>query len=74
MQLSELTQDDRDRYVLYTRGSGPKQRGRIKWWNDKYVFVVYHCDGNWDDFHNYTAAATSPDDLEFEQESGDTDG
>lgn len=27
------------------------------------VFVVYHCDNNWDEYYNYTAALTSQEDL-----------
>jgi len=47
-------------WVLYV----PKgEVGRIKSWNDKWIFVVYHCDKKWDNFYDYTAAATSPEDL-----------
>lgn len=27
------------------------------------VFVVYHCDGNWGNYEDYTAALTNCDDL-----------
>ena len=37
--------------------------GRVKSWNDQWVFVVYKCAGQWDDFASYTAAATDPEDL-----------
>ena len=47
-------------WVLYE----PKgEIGRVKSTNEKWVFVVYNCDGQWDDYNNYTAAATKPDDL-----------
>jgi hypothetical protein len=39
------------------------ERGRIKSWNDKWVFVVFHCDDNWQDFENYTGAACKRSDL-----------
>lgn len=33
--------------------------------NDKYAFVVYHCNNNWSDYENYTAARTRIEDLEM---------
>jgi hypothetical protein len=39
--------------------------GRIKSWNDSFVFVVYHCQNQWDRFSDWTAAATLPEDLEL---------
>jgi len=29
------------------------------------VFVVYHCANNWDEYEEYTAARTEPDDLKI---------
>lgn len=58
-------------WVEYTDGVGEKRIGRIKWWNVKctsWVFVVYHCDNNWEDFENYTAAMTNRDDLTIIEE------
>ena len=37
--------------------------GRVKSANDKWVFVVYNCDSQWERFEDYTAAATDPNDL-----------
>jgi hypothetical protein len=39
---------------------------RNKSWNERFVYVVYRCGGHWDDYANYTAAPTLPEDLEFE--------
>jgi hypothetical protein len=39
------------------------QVGRVKKHDDKCIFVVFFCDNDWDNFANYTAAATDPDDL-----------
>lgn len=53
-------------WVEYTPYPGRKEIGRIKWWNVKcstWVFVVFKCDDNWEDFANYTAAMTNRDDL-----------
>ncbi len=71
MEILELSKHDVGRWVVYTPSHGEPERGRIKFWNDKYVFVVYHCDNNWDDYQNYIAAATSPEDLCFIEEEDD---
>jgi hypothetical protein len=63
-------------WVLYKPYFGPgaipdaprhvnEQIGRIKSWNDKYIFVVYNCAGEWDKFADYTAAATDTSELIF---------
>lgn len=39
--------------------------GRIKGWNDTFVFVVYKCGGQWDRFQDFTGQATNPEDLDF---------
>lgn len=46
-------------------GVGELEKGKIKSWNDNFIFVVYKCDNQWDRFQDYTGCATSPDDLEF---------
>lgn len=54
------------RWVVYTDQIAKiSQEGRIKSWNDQYIFVVYHCDKDWIHFQNYTAAATDPRHLRF---------
>lgn len=52
-------------FVAYTSGTGEKEIGRVKSVHPdpRKVFVVYKCGGNWDDFQNYTAAATDVRDL-----------
>ncbi len=62
---NKLTFGDIGKIVTYTDGIGAKVFGRIKSWNDRWVFVVYKCDGDWVHFLQYTAAATRPIDLEF---------
>jgi len=56
-----LTQEDVGRWVVYDN----VQKGRIKSWNDEYIFVVYSCAGEWDRFRDFTAAATKPEKLSF---------
>jgi hypothetical protein len=52
-------------YYLNKGGAGEKERGRIKSWNEKWIFVVYRCDHQWDRFQDFTGAATDPEDLRF---------
>ena len=42
-----------------------KERGMVKSLCDDhaYVFVVYHCAGNWDNYADYTAARTDKSQL-----------
>ena len=66
IDIRDLTEEDLGRYVIYTDGSEGKQRGRIKDWNDTWIFVVYHCADEWDNYRDYTGCATTPSDLKFE--------
>jgi hypothetical protein len=63
--IENLKQEDIGKWVLYTDSVGAIEKGKIKSWNAKYIFVVYKCNFEWDDFKNYTAAATEPNDLNF---------
>lgn len=73
IQNKELTKKDIGKYVKYTPPfeGGISETGRIKSWNTKFVFVVYRCDNNWDEYEKYTAAATNPYDLIFIHENKD---
>ena len=64
IDIAELTKEDIGKWVVY---SDPfkKEKGRIKSWNDKYIFVVYKCDSRWDRFQDFTGCATNPEDLNF---------
>ncbi len=65
IKIEELTEEQVGSEVIYTDGVGNKESGRIKSWNDKWIFVVYNCAGEWDNYQDYTAAATDPKDLEW---------
>ena len=56
-----LRPGDRVTYVA----PGRRERGRVKRIADGGAFVVYHCDGNWERFEDYTAALTRAEDLEL---------
>lgn len=62
----DLRKSDVGRYVIYTDGVGDTQKGRIKTWNDCYVFVVYYCANDWVNYLAYGSQATDGKDLEFE--------
>jgi hypothetical protein len=64
--IASLTANDRGRWVIYSTRLGHIERGRIKSWTDKFIYVVYRCpDDQWDQFADYTAAPTRPEDLEY---------
>jgi hypothetical protein len=65
MNIKDLTKDDIGRWVIYNPGFGKPEFGKIKSWNDKFIFVVYKCDDNWHRFEDYTGCATEPKDLTF---------
>jgi len=62
-----LTEQDKGRWVEYAPGHGDPEQGRIKSWNDKWIFVVYHCGDRWEEYTKFTAAATPPQDLTFKE-------
>jgi len=65
IDIRQLTDEDIGKEVLYTNGAGDKEFGKLKSWNYKWIFVVYHCADDWDNYRDYTGAATDPNDLEF---------
>lgn len=65
IDVAKLRKEDIGKWVLYTPSYGKTEKGRIKSWNEKWIFVVYACAGEWDRFQDYTGAATHPKDLRF---------
>ncbi len=65
IRISALTIEDVGRWVEYVPNHGGTEQGRIKSWNEKFIFVVYKCNNQWDRFQDYTGQATSPEDLRF---------
>lgn len=63
IDIKKLNKSDVDRWVEYNNGVTYPQIGKIKSWTDKYIFVVYKCDYEWDNYNDYTAAATMPGEL-----------
>jgi hypothetical protein len=66
IDIKKLTKKDIGHWVKYTRPySLTREKGKIKSWNNKYIFVVYKCANNWDNYQSYTGIATNPKDLEY---------
>jgi hypothetical protein len=65
ISIDELTTDDVGRWVVYRDRVGNTERGRIKYWNRQFVFVVFNCANEWRRYKDFTAAAVTPKDLEF---------
>ncbi len=65
IDIAKLDKADVGKWVEYRSGIPNKipEKGKIKSWNDKFIFVVYKCDNNWDRFQDYTGCATEPKDL-----------
>jgi hypothetical protein len=64
INISTLSKKDIGRWVLY-KTDYEKEIGRVKDYNDKYIFVVYKCNNEWNNFFNYTGCATDPTYLEI---------
>lgn len=64
IDINSLTDKDVGKWVIYN-SFDKKETGRIKSWNDKWIFVVYNCANEWNNYKNYTGCATDPKDLEF---------
>jgi hypothetical protein len=62
MVIEHLTKDNIGQWVRYIPTG---EEGKIKSWNDKYVFVVFKCDEQWKDYRLYTAVSCRPQDIEF---------
>lgn len=65
IDINKLTEKDKGRWVKYTDGSGRSELGRLKSWNDTFIFVVYKYGDEWYRFFDYTGQATRPSDLCF---------
>ena len=67
IEISKLTKDDIGKWVLFTpkydKSNG--ELGKIKSWNRTFIYVVYNCAYDWNNFKNYTSIPTDPDMLVF---------
>ena len=68
IDIKSLKESDKGRWVEYWPN---KEKGRIKSWNKSFIFVVYKCGEDWDNYQNYTAASTHPKDLNFIEQGSD---
>ena len=65
IDISKLRKEDIGRWVLYTANHGKIEKGKLKSWNDSFIFVVYKCNHEWNRFQDFTGVATKPQDLRF---------
>ena len=65
VDVTKIYKGDRVHYMPdHYKKSGRFENGKVKSIAPNGgVFVVYNCGGNWDNFENYTAANTRPEDL-----------
>lgn len=73
IDIAKLRKEDIGRWVEYRGYGGELERGRLKGWNDKFIFVVYRCDSEWYRFQDFTGVATCQEDLSFIMESFEAD-
>jgi hypothetical protein len=72
MKLSDVSMLNIGQWVTYKGGAGDTALGRIKSFNDKFIFVVFKCANDWKRFEGYTAAGCKPEDLTFSSERKST--
>ena len=65
IKIKDLKKEDVGKWVEYTGGAGEKEKGKIKSWNNKFIFVVYKCNNEWDRFQSFTGQATLPKDINY---------
>jgi len=65
IDITKLEESDIGRWVQFDKGFRSEETGRIKSFNRLYVFVVFKCDGDWDNYAKYTAESVEPSRLEF---------
>jgi hypothetical protein len=57
IDISKLTENDKNREVVFESPGRNNEYGRISSWNERFVFVLYN--GKWQ------SQATKPEDLTF---------
>jgi hypothetical protein len=62
INIAELSPSDMGRWVKYIPTG---EVGKLKAWSQQSIWVVYYCDGNWDEYARYTALLTKPEQLEW---------
>lgn len=67
MTRAEAATLSKGQKVTYAPDYGEPERGKVKSFSEdpNFVFVVYNCGGNWDNYENYTAARTNIKDLKL---------
>lgn len=65
IDIAQLRKFHIGKWVEYKGTGGEVERGRLKSWNNSFIFVVYKCNGEWNRFKDFTGVPTRPQDLRF---------
>ena len=67
INIKSLTEEDVGKWVLFQPpySKNKDELGKIKSWNKTFIYVVYKCAHDWNNFKNYTGVPTDPDLLIF---------
>jgi hypothetical protein len=66
IHIHDLSLGDIGRWVEY-RSHNRVEFGRLKSWNNSFIFVVFKCDEQWDRYWDFTGQSVNPEDLEFKE-------
>ena len=71
MEIEDLVPADIGAWVEFTKSHQlDPEVGRIKSWNDKFIFVVFKCCNDWDNYMDYTGCSCRPEDLSYPVDIG----
>lgn len=59
IKISELKEEDKGRWVVYEDG----QKGRLKRWGVSFIWAVYNCEEDWENWDKYKEEAAHWEDL-----------
>jgi hypothetical protein len=66
MNIRDLKLTDIGRWVVYS-SHNKAEVGRLKSWNNSFIFVVFTCDGQWERYWEYTGQSVNPEDCELKE-------
>jgi len=64
INLNLLSEKDAGRWVLNNNQGNDYYKGRVKDWDDEFIYIVYDCD-DWNNYMDFESVATLPENLEF---------
>lgn len=64
IKIDDLKESDIGKWVKFDTGHY-LESGRLKSWNDTFVFIVFDCNKEWFRFKDYTGCSCNPDNCTF---------